>query len=372
LNTQVTSEPTVMVDRDPGQHSMVGVTVCGLDPDVMVSLGRYTQAGGRLQCLLRVSVVQTGALNGDDLLPDIFGHYQVLEAGLRFVPHFPFERGLLYRASFDPRPLGRSKLSEVLTVEFSSPRTPRAFTPQVQHIFPSSDNLPENLLRFYVGFSNPMQRGRAEAEIAILGSNGEPVPDVLYRPPVELWDRSMRYLTILLDPGRLKRWVGPNRELGPPLKAGQAYTLAVGAGMLDCSGRRLTEPVYKHFQVTEAIRERIEIEHWKVFPPSRQSREALVILFPRPLDWALLAHTITIASTVGQSINGRSVIDEREKRWRFTPEVPWVAGSYYVSVPLSLEDVCGNNAVAPFDRPLRSGKELGIEVATRSIAFHPV
>jgi hypothetical protein len=110
---------------------------------------------------------------------------------------------------------------------------------EVEKVFPSSDALPENLLRFYVYFSNSMQRGRAEAEIALLGPDGEPASDTLYRVPVELWDRSMKCLTVLLDPGRLKRGVGPNRELGPPLKAGQVYTLAVGAGILDLSGRGL-------------------------------------------------------------------------------------------------------------------------------------
>src|ERR1700741_2432210 len=99
---------------------------------------------------------------------------------------------------------------------------------EVTHIFPLSDVLPENLLRFYVCFSNSMQRGRASEDISLLDSDGQPVADALYRPPCELWDRRMQHLTVLLDPGRLKRWVGPNRELGPPLKAGQAYTLAVG------------------------------------------------------------------------------------------------------------------------------------------------
>ena len=142
------------------------------------------------------------------------------EDGIRFIPHFPFESGIRYRASFDPRPLGRPELSEVLTLEFSLPRETGAVRTEVKHVFPSSDSLPENLLRFYVCFSNPMQRGRAEEHIRLLGPDGQPAPDVLYRPPVELWDRSMRHLTILLDPGRLKRGVGPNRELGPPLKGG--------------------------------------------------------------------------------------------------------------------------------------------------------
>jgi hypothetical protein len=334
----------------------------------MVSLGRHLQAGGPPQSILRVNVVRTETPIGEDL-PDVFGRYHVLEDGVRFIPHFPFERGLLYRASFDPRPLGRLEPSDALTLEFSLPRELSALPPEIKHIFPSSDCLPENLLRFYVCFSNSMQRGRVRAEISFLGPDKEPAPDVLYRAPVELWDRSMRCLTILLDPGRLKRGVGPNRELGPPLETGQEYALAVGTGMTDLSGNHLPETVYKRFRVTDAVREPIAVDQWKIMPPATNSRQPLVLMFPRPLDWALLSHAITIASTCEQSVDGQIEINQCERRWSFIPTLPWVAGSYRVRVEPSLEDVCGNSVIAAFDRALRSGSDLACEVASRSIPF---
>ena len=366
VNTQVINQPLLMLDAELG-----GVAVYNLDPNLMVSLGRYLQAGGLLQSILRVTVVRPRAEINDNL-PDVFGRHQVLEDGIRFIPHFPFQRGLSYRANFDPRPLGRSKFSEVLTLEFSLTKDQCAVPTEVKHIFPSSDHLPENLLRFYVWFSNSMQRGRVRAEISLLGPDGEPAPDVLYRAPVELWDRSMQCLTILLDPGRLKRGVGPNRDLGPPLKAGQAYTLAVGAGMTDLAGSQLPETVYKCFRVTDAVREPISVEKWKVAPPVTNSRQPLVLIFPRPLDWALLSHTITIASTSEQSIDGQIVIDQCETRWSFTPILPWDAGCYQIRVASSLEDVCGHSVIAVFDRPLRSGSDLACDVANRSISFQLV
>ena len=244
-----------------------------------------------------------------------------------------------------------------------------AFVEEATHIFPSSDLLPENLLRFYVCFSNSMQRGRALEEISLLDSDGQPVADALYRPPVELWDRSMQHLTVLLDPGRLKRGVGPNRELGPPLKVGQIYAMAIGAGMVDLSGRRLRKTFYKHFRVIEPVREHIAVEQWKIVPPVTKSLHPLVLMFPRPLDWALLSHTITITSAGEQSIDGRIAIDESERRWSFTPTSAWASGSYRVRVASSLEDVCGNSVIAPFDRPLRSSNDLSYEAKISSIAF---
>jgi hypothetical protein len=361
----------LMVDADPRRPAEGAVVVYALDSDLMVSLARYLQSGGLLQSVLRVTVLRPGAPINDNL-PDVFGRHQLMKDGVRFTPHFPFERGLSYRANFDPRPLDRSEFSDVLTLEFSLPKEQSAVPTQVKHIFPSSDYLPENLLRFYVCFSNSMQRGRVRAEISLLGPDGEPAPDVLYRAPVELWDRSMQYLTILLDPGRLKRGVGPNRDLGPPLKSGQVYTLAVGAGMTDLSGNQLPETVYKCFRVTDAVREPIAVEQWKIVPPVPNSRQPLMLMFPKPLDWALLSHTITILSKGVQSIDGQTVIDQCERRWSFTPTSPWVAGSYQVRVASSLEDICGNDVIAAFDGPLGSGSDLAGDVANRSISFQLV
>jgi hypothetical protein len=239
---------------------------------------------------------------------------------------------------------------------------------QVTHVFPSSDLLPENLLRFYICFSNSMQRGRAEQQIALFGPDGRRAPDTLYRPPVELWDRSMRHLTVLLDPGRLKRMVGPNRELGPPLKLGQDYTLAIGSGMLDFQGRPLRESFRKSFRVIEPVRQPVGIEQWKLLLPLTRSNQPLVLIFPHPLDWALLWHSICIKSKGGQSIDGRLIIDQDERRWSLTPTSPWAAGSYEIRISHGLEDVCGNSLLGMFDRRLRLHADSVVASVSRSIS----
>jgi hypothetical protein len=225
---------------------------------------------------------------------------------------------------------------------------------EVTHVFPSCSILPENLLRFYVCFSNSMQRGRALDEIALLDSDRQPVADALYRPPVELWDRTMRCLTVLLDPGRLKRWVGPNVALGPPLKPGQEYTLEIGSRIVDQHGRSLGETFRKQFLVSDPVRQRINLQNWKVLPPTTGSRETLVLSFPTPLDWALLLRTITIESRDGSVINGQVVVDQGERRWSFTPKSSWAPGGYHIRVDPELEDVCGNDISGPFDRLLKA------------------
>jgi hypothetical protein len=360
--------PKLVFDCDPREPRSGCVRVHNLKPDLVFLLQGREQSFSLLKPILWVRVGEPAVPRGQEF-PVVFGRYQILQSELRFTPYFPFESGLRYRASFDPRPLGRPESADVLTLEFSFPSRMSTLPAHVEQVFPSHDLLPENLLRFYIRFSNSMQRGRAEQQIRIVGPDGRPAPDVLYRPPVELWDRSMRYLTILLDPGRLKRGVGPNRELGPPLKAGLDYQLVVGSGMLDASGRPMGKSFHKAFRVTEPVREPIAASRWVIQHPSTGCCQPLTLLFPRPLDWALLWHTITVASKDERLIPGRIAIDQNETRWSFTPTSPWVAGMYQIHVGSVLEDVCGNSITGAFDRPLRKDSHLAAEIKGSTLVF---
>jgi hypothetical protein len=341
------------------------VRACNLAPDLVAPLGR------RVESLLRVTVAASGVPDNEDGdVPDISGDHEIWGNGVRFIPSLPFEAAVPLRAILDLRELRQPGLTTVKTLEFAFPEETAAFETNVCHVYPSNDVLPENLLRFYVRFSNPMRRGRAEENIELLGPDGRSVPDVLYRAPIELWDRSMTCLTVLLDPGRLKRGVGPNRMLGPPLRAGQRYTLAVGRAMIDAYGRPLHDGFNKSFSVSVPVRERIAIEEWKIRSPAMDSREALELAFQRPLDWAQLWRGITVVSKSGRAIGGQIDIDPGETRWRFTPDAPWQGDAHYsVRVVPGLEDICGNTPYGPFDGAIRSTGEMGLETAVSSISF---
>jgi hypothetical protein len=355
------SRPALAIESNPGDEGWC-VRAHDLPPGFAASLG------GRVDSLLRVKVAEAGDRN-DEGLPDISGDHEILGDGVRFIPHFPFESGIPFRAILDLRALRQPGLAEIQTLEFSFRRETSAAETEVKQVFPSNDVLPENLLRLYVLFSNPMQRGRAADSVAILGPDGSPAPDVLYRAPIELWDSNMTCLTILLDPGRLKRGVGPNRMLGPPLKAGQRYTLAVGPGMIDVHGRPLREGFAKSFSVSEAVREPIAVEKWTMRPPEMDGRQPLELVFSGQLDWAQLWRGITVASESDQPISGRTDIDLGETRWRFTPYAPWQEGAHSVRVSPGLEDICGNTPYGPFDGPLRSANDVAREAAILSIPF---
>lgn len=362
-------QPKLAFDCDPGKPGSGRVWVYDLQPDLAACLHRHVRSGSGLQSLLRVTVAESEVPGGEDL-PDVLGRCQILEAGLQFIPFFPFERGMKYRAVFDPGPLGASLIPEPSTLEFQiPPEQPISELPGVTHVYPSCDHLPENLLRFYVYFSNSMQRGRSLEEIALLDSEERPVADALYRAPVELWDRSMQRLTVLMDPGRLKRWVGPNVELGPPLKVGQEYILEIGSGMIDLHGRPLRQRFRKYFLVGDPVRGPISVEDWKIFPPVKGGRQAIALTFPGPLDRALIFQTITIESKDGLAMDGRVEVDRCETRWRFIPASPWRAGPYSIRVGSGLEDLCGNSIAGAFDRPLRREADLVKETNCASLGF---
>jgi hypothetical protein len=362
----------VELDRDPDARAnplavalefdpILGwcVRARGLRPDLVVRFG------GRMESLLRVRV--TEAMN-DGYLPNVLGDHEVLDDGVRFAPLYPFEPGVRFRAVLDLRVLKRAGLVEVQTLEFSIPKDAGAGDTEVSQVFPSSDLLPENLLRFYVRFSRPMKRGGAEKNITVLGPDGEPTPDVLYRAPVELWDSSMTCLTVLLDPGRLKRGVGPNRMLGPPLRSGLWNTLSIAPGIIDVDGCPTVKGFRKTFRVSDAVREPIAFERWSIEAPAKGTLEPLELNFPKPLDWAQLWRGITIAEVSGKPISGRIDIDLGETQWKFTPEAPWQAGSYDVRISPALEDICGNTPYGPFDAPFRSCK-VAIKTGIGSLPF---
>jgi hypothetical protein len=353
------NQPALALELEP--DGVWCVSARGLRPELIPTLG-----GRRSELLLRVRVAEAGT---DEDVPNVIGDRESLEDGLRFIPRYPFEPGVPFRAILDLRVLGRSGFAELQTLDFSIPSQGGAGGTVVKEVFPSSNVLPENLLRFYVRFSKPMRRGGPERDIEMLGPDGSPASDVLYRAPVELWDGSMTCLTVLLDPGRLKREVGPNRMLGPPLKSGQRYTLAIGPGMIDVDGCPLRESFRKSFRVSDAVREPIAVERWRIRVPKEGTLEPLVLEFPRPLDWAQLWRGITVASGSGEPIRGQVDIDRGETRSRFAPDAPWLAGAYTALVSPDLEDVCGNTAYGPFDGPLRSADEVARKTGIYSIPF---
>jgi hypothetical protein len=216
-------------------------------------------------------------------------------------------------------------------------------------IYPTADRLPANLLRMYLVFDRPMSAGESSTHLTLLDASDRPVDRAFLRLDEELWDGSGMRLTVLFDPGRIKRGLRANLELGPPLVEGQRYTLVVGAGWRDATGRPVGGSFAKTFSAIAADRASPNVEAWALDTPRAGTRQSLALRFPEMLDRALLSSTITAADPTGKVVRGEIDVAPGEQTWTLTPETPWGEGQYELRVSSELEDVAGNNLRRVFD-----------------------
>lgn len=317
-----------------GLPSEQTAAVAGIEPD-----------DPHWQRLFVVTVVPEGTLEAPaEPLPPVAGKYAFVEGVVRFTPSFAPRPGTRYRAvSFDSA--GRAVDSAVLSLPAAAPAAPTS----VAAIHPTAETIPENLLRFYVQFSAPMSRGEAYERLRLKDDRGQVVELAVLEVGEELWDREGKRLTLLLDPGRIKRGVKPREDLGTALVAGRRFTLEIDQAWRDADGRPLAAAAAKPFAVSPPIREAIDPAQWRVSTPVAGSQQALVIRFPRPLDRALVERTFTVESPEGTAVPGVVTISDAERTWSFQPDRPWPAGGGVVSIDPALEDVAGNRIGRAFE-----------------------
>jgi hypothetical protein len=276
-------------------------------------------------------------------VPPLLGTYSVEAGALTFRPRFSLSPGMHVRAVFQPP--GGGPVEAVFEIPKAAPL---AATTRVVHVYPSTDVLPANQLKLYIYFSAPMSRGDAWRHIRLLRDDGSPVALPFLEIAQELWDRDNLRLTVLFDPGRIKRGLASLAEAGPALEPGKRYTLAISRDWLDGRGAGLAEDYRKDFGAGPADRVPPEVGTWQVTAPRAGSADALVLHFPKPMDYALLQHSIAVNGPSG-AMEGGVVVASDETEWRFTPHQKWTAGAWRIIVQTTLEDLAGNHIGRPFD-----------------------
>ena len=165
----------------------------------------------------------------------------------------------------------------------------------------------------------------------------------------ELWDREARRLTVLFDPGRIKRGLVPREEDGPILVAGQAYRFRIMSDWPDAEGAPLVGEAMKDFKVSgQDITQPAPLE-WKIVTPRANSKSPIVVDLLEPLDHAIVARGIRVYDAKGTEMEGDVTLARQEREWRFTPNSSWTAGEYELRVDDVIEDLVGNNVTRPFE-----------------------
>ena len=304
-----------------------------------------------------VFVVHAGT--GD--VPALLGTYAIESGALVFHPRYPLAPGVRYRATFQPP--GGGRVEKV----FDGPRADATPLARVDHVYPSADILPSNELKLYVYFSASMSRGEAGQRIHLLDENGKPVEGV-FLPGEELWDRNNQRLTVIFDPGRIKRGLASNQKMGPPIADGKRYTLAIDREWKDARGVPMVEGFRKSFRGGSEDRNPPDPKQWRVTAPNAGTSGALTVAFPEPMDYALLQRMLQV-SGAGGGVAGTVTVDRQETRWQFAPRDPWKAGEYRLVVDTAIEDLAGNHVGQAFDIDTFERVTERITTKTMSLPF---
>lgn len=228
---------------------------------------------------------------------------------------------------------------------------------------------PENLLKFYVHFSAPMNRGHIYEHIHLRNAAGKDVSLPFLEIDQELWDSQMTRLTLFIDPGRIKRGVTPLEEIGPALEQGRSFILVIDRDWTDAHGLPLKESFQKHFTVGPPDRTAIDPAAWQIQSPAAGTRAPLTVTFPKPLDHALAQRMMYVADRTAGIVEGTSALENEERRWTFVPTQPWSRGEHTLLVQKTIEDLAGNNIGKAFDVDLFEGVQRRFTNATVRLPF---
>lgn len=286
----------------------------------------------------------------------IQGNYTRVRNSLIFHPYFPFENGLTYVVrtkdtnfdntySYQPFQIGKQEAVEKAAVVGTHPL---------------SDKLPENLLRFYIYFNTPMKKGQALNHIKLIDADGNIDNYAFMKFKQELWSADGKRLTLLFDPGRIKRGVSTNLSRGPALIEGKKYKLGISGTWQDVHGQQLIINTLKEFMVVKGYRQHIRINDWGLDVPKANTNDSLTLNFDRIIDHALIQSMIKLEDEENNIIPGYWEILETEQSIQFIPEKNWKQSNYRIVIDSRLEDVAGNNLQNLLDH-IKTDEESNIE-----------
>ena len=168
----------------------------------------------------------------------------------------------------------------------------------------------------------------------------------------ELWDPSGTRLD-LADSIR----VGSNEGCDPARKTARCSkpagltALVIDRGLARRRGGTRSPPSNfdKTFRAGPADETQPDPKSWAIARPAPSTGDPLVLTFPEPLDRALLESGLVLVDAKDRPVPGRDEVDHDQRRWRFTPDRPWVAGQFHLLIDPDLEDLAGNSVRRPFE-----------------------
>lgn len=339
------SAPKIWLDVGDPKGPLV--VVGGLSGRDLAALDRAQLSPETWAAVLRVSVAPE---SGPPAAVAVAGRYAIAGGIIRFTPMYPLDPGRRYEVVFDPAgaPGGSLGHLQKISREVSTPAAAPTPPVRVSGVFPTGPNVPSNLLRVYIEFSGPMGSRTGQDYVTIVDPQGAEMKGALLPLDTDLWNGERTRFTILFDPGRVKRGILPNRELGRPLQPGDAFTLVVRREWPDAHAKPLAAEFRKNYRVGPPIERPLSTAPWRITPPAAGSREPLRVTFPTGLDHGLVQRALSVVRG-DTALPGEIRIVNGETEWRFAPRDAWTPGDYAVSVLPILEDPAGNRIGQAFE-----------------------
>lgn len=297
-------------------------------------------------------------------IPEILGNYKYVDSQYFFKSKYGFSIG----ASYTVFVKSNSNVEQRFIVMV--PETKLKPSTYIKNVYPTSSKLPMNQLKFYIEFSAPMRLGNAFEHIHLYKlPEGKLESEVFLVTAEELWNPEKTRVTIFFDPGRIKRGVQPNLQLGLPLVSGNTYKLVIDKEWLDVNDVKLTKGFEKTFDVVSVDRKSPNSENWKIDFPKTKNKSHLKIDFKEAMDFGLLHSAIAIVDERNRRVEGVIKLFKNESKWTFTPKKKWLIGNYKMIINAWLEDLSGNNLNRKFDVNLNSENDTPKNIKELIIPF---
>ena len=229
--------------------------------------------------------------------PAMLGQYTVADGALRFTPLFPFDEGRQYQVRFEAARLpGVAATRARLEATVGRPAsTCSPLRPSSRGSIRAATTVPENLLRMYIEFSAPMGRKSGVEYISLLDHAGREIPGAVLPLDYEFWSPDHTRFTVFFDPGRVKKGILPNLQMGRPLEVGRSVTLVISREWRDEHGLPLKEEFRRDSSRRSGrLNSRSTPPSWRIQAPAAGGRDAVVVTFPEPLDHGLLMRALGV------------------------------------------------------------------------------
>lgn len=283
----------------------------------------------------------------DNLMP-VLGSFSSESNNQTYTPIIPFTNGETYTI----------KKEQHIISSFTIKAQKSSKSPELLAIYPTTDIVPENLLKMYFKFSEPMQEvGNVLDFISVFNKTTNKKVEVFLELETELWNANHTILTLWLDPGRVKKDLIPNKEKGTPILNGDNYEILVSKNFRDANGNNLKQAYSKTFAAGEQDKSKPEAKNFDIIIP-KDKTYPLYIQFKESLDAILSTEVFSILNDRNQEVIGAYNLQNGETSIAFVPMKNWEPGKYRIQILSKLEDLAGNNLNRLFDEDLLNKKNM--------------